>query len=87
MRIQGAMISPRREDGIYPIIEEPFDYDMPELEGAALVAFLHTFVALWPKMDETTPLSSAPLSPVQPARSPHEFKGLIERRAVAQSHL
>jgi hypothetical protein len=35
MRIQGAMISPRREDGIHPIIEEPFDYAMPELEGAA----------------------------------------------------
>jgi hypothetical protein len=87
MRIRGAMISPGREDDINPIIKEPFDYYMPELEGTALVAFLHTFVALWPEIDKTMPLSPITLSPVRPATCPLpnlriSYSGGTQRRAV-----
>ena len=59
----GAIISPGREDDVYPIIEEIFSDGMPALEGSAMVAFLHAFVGLWQEILKALPHNPITLSP------------------------
>ena len=52
MRLLGAMVGPGQEADIYLLVEDFFEYDMPE--GPELKAFLHTFLGLWNEVDESS---------------------------------
>ncbi len=81
MRFLGAMVSPGRDADIYPLVEDLFEYDMPELaDGSASEAFLHTFLGLWNVVAESSRQSPITLSPVGPITTRGEIKDLLYRR-------
>ncbi len=81
LRLLGAMVSPGRKADIYPLVEDFFEYDMPEFpDGSELKTFLHTFLGLWNEVDESSRHHPTTLSSVGTISSHGEIKDLLYRR-------
>jgi hypothetical protein len=80
MRFLGAAVSPRREADIFPLVEDFFEYDMPELNGQELVSFHQTFLDLFHEVSEESRHSPVALSPVAAVVSHAGIKDILYRR-------
>ena len=81
MRLLGAMISPGRDADIYPLVEDFFEYDMPEFsDKSELEAFLHRFLGLWNEIADSSQHDLITLSPVGTITTHEEIKDLLFRR-------
>lgn len=80
MRFLGAAVSPGRKADIYPLVEDFFEYDMPELDGQELVGFLQTFLGLFHEVREASRHSPVTLSPVGAVVSHEGIRDILYRR-------
>ena len=84
MRLLGAMVSPGQEADIYPLVEDFFEYDMPEFsDGPESQAFLYTFLGLWNEVEKSSRHRPIKLSVVGTIPSHSEIKDLLYRRIDA----
>ena len=80
MQLLGAAVSPGWEGDIYPLVEDFFEYDVPELEGEDLVLFLQTFLGLFNEVWEASRHSPVKLSPLGAVASREGVKDVLARR-------
>ena len=81
MRLLGAMVSPGQEADIYLLVEDFFEYYLPEFpDRSELKAFLHTFLGLWNEVDASSRHRPIKLSVVGTIPSHGEIKDLLSRR-------
>jgi hypothetical protein len=81
MRFLGAIVSPLRRNDIYPIVEEFFEFNMPEFpEMEEMGAFLQAFLGLWNEIAQSSRHVPISLSPVGNVATHEDLKNLLFRR-------
>ena len=80
MQLLGAAVSPGREADIYPLVEDFFEAEVPELEGEELVLFLQTFLGLFNEVRAASRHAPVALSPLGTITSREGVKDVLYRR-------
>ncbi len=80
LRFLGAAVSPGREADVYELVEDLFDYQMPELGTQEFVAFLQAFLGLFQEVEQASLPSSVSLSPMGPVDALQGVEDLLTRR-------